>query len=187
MSDVDGAAPAMAPDGAPRVLHPAEMRRERRELGRLREVEIRDVGGLVLEMVRRDRFRGDLLLARCNDVLRLEERIHELDSMIAAAEVAARGVRAELCKCGAPIVQGAHFCSHCGRPAAETPPVVACAHCGQPLPAEANFCAFCGNSIAAEEFVEEEFVDAPLVPEEEPLDITMVAPSPPPEGRVGEP
>ena len=130
---------------------------------RRREIEIRDVGGLALEMARRDAWRDELLMVRCTEVLALEERIHELDSLLAAAEVAARGAGAEQCRCGAPIVRGAHFCSHCGRPASETPPVVSCTHCGQPLPAEVNFCPVCGNAVAAEAFAPVEQVDATIV------------------------
>ena len=131
------------------------MRRERRQLLRLREVEIRDIGGLALEMVRRDRFREFLLRSRCADVLALEERIRQLDALLAAEAVARVSPQVERCECGAPIVRGAHFCSHCGRPATETPPVLACSHCGNPLAAAANFCAVCGNSIAAEDFERE--------------------------------
>jgi hypothetical protein len=144
------------------------MRRERSELLRQREMEIRDLGGLALEMARRDRFRPELMLSRCAEVLALEERIHELGSMLAAVEVAARGPGAEQCQCGAPIVRGAHFCSHCGRPATVTPPVVTCSHCGQPLPAEVNFCPVCGNAVAAEAFAAER----------EHSEATMVVPSP---------
>jgi hypothetical protein len=137
--------------------------RERRDLIRLREVELRDVGGLAVEMARRDDWRYPLLQSRTADVLALEERIHELDAMIAAAEMAQRGVPVAQCRCGAPIVQGAHFCSHCGRPAPETPPVVACSHCGNPLPAEANFCSVCGNPVAAEELAAQTGIDETLV------------------------
>jgi hypothetical protein len=145
--------------------------RERRDLIRLREVELRDVGGLAVEMARRDDWRYPLLQSRTADVLALEERIHELDAMIAAAEMAQRGVPVAQCRCGAPIVQGAHFCSHCGRPAPETPPVVACSHCGNPLPAEANFCSVCGNAVAAEELASQTGLDETLVeprPDEDP-------------------
>ena len=149
---VDGA-PVPAGERVARVAHPAAMRRERRSLLRRREIEIRDIGGLALEMVRRDRFRPDLLIARCTDVIAIEERIHELDALLAAVQAAPRAaLGAETCRCGAPILRGAHFCSHCGRPAAATPPVVACEHCGQPLPADVNFCAFCGNPVADEEY-----------------------------------
>ncbi len=126
------------------------LRRERMELTRAREIELRDVGGLALEMVRRERFKPDLLRRRCAEVLGLEQRIQELDSLLAAAEVAARRPGAEVCGCGALIVRGAHFCSHCGRPARETPPVVACSHCREPLPADANFCTLCGRPAAFE-------------------------------------
>jgi hypothetical protein len=163
-----------APPSAPRQRRPVPLGRERRELARQREIEIRDVGGLALEMARRDSWRYELLASRCAEVLGLEERIHELDSMIAAVQVASRGLGAELCSCGAPILRGAHFCSHCGRPAAETPPVATCSHCGQPLPAEVNFCPVCGNAVAAEEYEAERAGDG-----------TMVEPPPPREGQPG--
>lgn len=136
----------------PPPLDPTSARRERRALVRRREVELRDVGGLAVEMVRRDRFNPELLLARCSDVLGLERRINDLDSYLVTAEGIPRPMQAAaLCKCGAPLLRGAHFCSHCGRPTTDAPPVVACGHCGNPLPAEANFCSYCGNAVAAEE------------------------------------
>jgi RNA polymerase subunit RPABC4/transcription elongation factor Spt4 len=128
------------------------MRRARRILARQREIEIRDVGGLAVEMVRRDRFRPELLLDRAHDVLRLEQRIHELDGFLFAVAAAPRGLQAlPRCRCGAPLLPGAHFCSNCGRASAAAAPIRTCSHCGQALPAEANFCAFCGNAVAAEE------------------------------------
>jgi len=132
------------------------LRRERRFLARRREREIRDLGGLLLEMVRRDRFREDLLLERCAAVLELEQRIHDLDAMVASAVAEARGFGrgVVICRCGAPLPPNAHFCAHCGRPA-PGPPIVACRHCGQPLSAESNFCAFCGQSVAAGDGSEE--------------------------------
>ena len=104
-------------------------------------------------MARRDDWRYPLLHSRCADVLAIEERIHELDALIAAGAVAARGAHVAECRCGAPLIEGSHFCAHCGRPVAETPPIVTCSHCGAPVPAEANFCTVCGNAVAAEAFV----------------------------------
>jgi hypothetical protein len=153
------------------------MRRERRALARRREIEIRDVGGLAVEMVRRDRFRPELLIERAGEVLTVEQRLHELDSLL-AAEAAVRGLHhVPHCKCGAPLPPGVHFCSHCGRPAASTPPVSTCAHCGQPLPAETNFCSFCGNAVAADEYLADTGAG-------ELSDETMVRPLP--EGTEGE-
>src|SRR5215210_275176 len=137
-------APAVAPpppDPVERMPRPARMRRERRLLARRREVEIRDVGGLAVEMARRDRFRPELIFARANDVLRVEQRMHELDGLLLAVAAAPRGLRAmPTCQCGAPLLPGSHFCSNCGRPSPSAPPIVTCSHCGQPLPAGTNFC-----------------------------------------------
>jgi hypothetical protein len=145
------------PHEPPPQLTPAAAARERRSLVRRREIEIRDVGGLAVEMVRRDRFKPDLLVSRASEVLALEQRIHELDAFLAASEAVPRAMRtATVCKCGAPLVRGAHFCAHCGRTVVETAPVVACSHCGNPLPAEANFCSVCGNSVAADELSDTE-------------------------------
>ena len=147
---------------------PSHMRRERRRLARQLETEIRDVGGLAVEMARRDRFRPELLFARANDVLLVEERMHELDGLLMAVAAAPRGLRSlPTCRCGAPLLPGSHFCSNCGRPSGVAPPVLTCSHCGQPLPADTNFCAFCGNAVAAEEPIgsaEETSLDDTAVP-----------------------
>jgi hypothetical protein len=116
------------------------IRRERRLVARTREEKLRDLGGLILEMYRRDRFREDLLSERCAELLGLDARLRELDEMLAAA---ARRLPAGRCECGAPLPWGSHFCPHCGRPAGEQP-VIACAECGHPLQGDARFCASCG-------------------------------------------
>lgn len=154
------------PPPPPAEPDPVRLQRERRALARQREIDIRDVGGLAVEMVRRDRWKPELLITRAGDVLTVEQRMHELDSLLAAEATARSFPNVAHCKCGAPLPPGVHFCSHCGRPAATTPAVVSCAHCGQPLPAEANFCSFCGNGAAAEEYA----------PASDPLDATLVRP-----------
>jgi RNA polymerase subunit RPABC4/transcription elongation factor Spt4 len=117
---------AAHPTPARRALPPpGVIRRERRALQRVREDRLRDLGGLILEMYRRDRFREDLLAGRCNELLGLDARMHELD------------------ECGAPLPWASHFCPNCGRPAGDRP-VLACADCGRPLPGDALFCASCG-------------------------------------------
>ena len=119
---------------------PGVIRRERRNVERTRDEKLRDLGGLMLEMYRRDTFREDLLAERCNELLGLDARLHELDEMLAAAR---RRMPAGRCECGAPLPWGSHFCPNCGRPAGDRP-VIACAECGHPLPADALFCANCG-------------------------------------------
>jgi hypothetical protein len=125
---------------------PGVIRRERRLVERTREEKLRDLGGLMLEMYRRDTFREDLLTDRCNELLGLDARLHELDEMLAAAR---RRIPAGRCECGAPLPWSSHFCPNCGRPAGEQA-VVACPVCGHPLPADAHFCANCGT-VAGEE------------------------------------
>ncbi len=122
------------------------IRRERSALQRIREERLRDLGGLLLEMYRRDRFREDLLAERCNELLGLDARIQELGGMLSAAR---RRIPAGRCECGAPLPWGSHFCPNCGRPAGDRP-VIACVECGHPLPGDAVYCANCGATVAAE-------------------------------------
>jgi Double zinc ribbon len=126
------------------------LRRERRTLLRVREERIRDLGGLVLEMHRRQGFRQDLVDEQCAELVSLEDRLHELDSLLAVSVNARRAAPSARCECGAPILWGSHFCANCGRPHGERP-VVACESCGAAIPAEAKFCAACGKAVAAAE------------------------------------
>jgi len=138
--------------GPPRrsLPHPGQLRRERRALLRAREDRLRDLGGLMLEMFRRDQFRQDLLVERCDELLTLDERLQELDTLLAATVSARRPAPAARCACGAPLVWGSHFCANCGRPVGATPAVVSCEKCGAPLAADAKFCAVCGHAVAGE-------------------------------------
>jgi hypothetical protein len=88
---------------------------------RLREQKLRDLGGLSLEMYRRDQFREGLLLERCAELIGLEGRIHELDALLGAVRPAGGSSRAARCDCGAPLLWGARFCASCGRPVATEP------------------------------------------------------------------
>jgi len=140
----------VSPPAPPRrpLPHPGQLRRERRILLKLREERLRDLGGLMLEMFRRDQFRQDLLVERCEELTALDERLQELETLLAASVSLRRAAPAARCACGAPLVWGSHFCANCGRPTAATPPVVACAECGSALAAGARFCGGCGRAAA---------------------------------------
>jgi hypothetical protein len=101
----------------------------------------------MLEMFRRDQFRQDLLVERCDELVALDERLQELDTLLAAAVSVRRAAPAARCACNAPIVWGSHFCANCGRPVTATPPVVSCVQCGSALAADAKFCAVCGKAV----------------------------------------
>jgi hypothetical protein len=120
-------------------------------LVRVREERLRDLGGLMLEMYRRDQFRQDLLVERCDELIALDERLQELDTLLAAVVTARRVAPPARCACGAPLPAGSHFCANCGRPVSATPPVVACRRCGAALSAEAQFCGSCGEVVAPEQ------------------------------------
>src|SRR5437764_3114427 len=82
----DTALPPPTPRAVRRALPPAgQLRRERRALLAAREQQLRDLGGLLVEMYRRDQFRQDLIVDRCVDLTRLDERLAELDALLAAA------------------------------------------------------------------------------------------------------
>ena len=122
--------PASQPEAPPtpravrRALPPAgQLRRERRTLLQARELRLRDLGGLLLEMYRRDQFRQDLLVDRCVELQRLEERLAELDALLAAAVSRGHHRPAARCECGAPVFWGSRFCGQCGRAVAEAPPL----------------------------------------------------------------
>lgn len=69
-------------------------------------------------MYRRDRFREDLLLERCAELIGLEARIHELDVLLGAVRASPAAPRTARCNCGAPLLRGSRFCASCGRPVA---------------------------------------------------------------------
>ncbi len=142
---------------------PGVLRRDRRALLKVREGKLRDLGGLMLEMFRRDHFREDLVRERCAELLELDSRLYEIDSLLAAVR---RRAPAGRCDCGAPLLWDSHFCPNCGRPAGAA--VVACAVCSHPLPADAVFCAGCGAPAEAQPPSEEPEPEPVAEPEAEP-------------------
>jgi hypothetical protein len=92
----------------------SDLRRERHAFLLLREERLRDVGGLTLEMYRRDEFNPAVVIERCSELIAIETRVNEIDALLAAA----RGIRSRpgtVCTCGAPILIGARYCPSCGR------------------------------------------------------------------------
>jgi len=76
----------------------------------------------MLEMYRRDQFRQDLLVDRCVELQQLEERLAELDALLAAAVSRGRTRPSARCdECGSPIFWGSKFCAQCGRPVVVAP------------------------------------------------------------------
>lgn len=98
------------------------------KLARERDVRIRDLGGLTLEMVRQERLNPDMLAAQAGRILELERLVAEIetpppDQPETAPQV--DGGTEILCSCGWALEPGARFCSHCGRPTTLAPPEAA--------------------------------------------------------------
>lgn len=91
----------------------SELRRERRALLQIREDRLRDLGGLTLEMYRRDQFNEALVVERCAELVAIETRVSEIDALVSG--VGLRRRQQAICACGAPILVGARFCPSCGR------------------------------------------------------------------------
>jgi hypothetical protein len=91
----------------------SELRRERRALLQLREARLRDLGGLTLEMFRRDRFNEVLVVERCAELVAIEARVSEIDAIVSGAGLRRR--QRAVCTCGAPLLIGARYCPSCGR------------------------------------------------------------------------
>ena len=91
----------------------SDMRRERRALLMLRDERLRDLGGLTLEMYRRDPFHETPIVERCAELVAIETRVSEIDALVRGAGLRRR--QGAICTCGAPLLIGARFCPSCGR------------------------------------------------------------------------
>ena len=92
-----------------------ELKRERKVLLEVREERLRDLGGLALEMYKRDRFNAGLVVERCAELVAIEARVQQIDSLLDGTARIRRGGGGAVCICGAPILLGARFCASCGR------------------------------------------------------------------------
>jgi hypothetical protein len=98
-----------------------------RQLAQIRD----DIGGLVIEMARRDRFNHPLVERRAAEAIAVERAMADLDARVAASgqarlpiepdavaelEQAPAGVTARCERCGAGLVGDVNFCGYCGAP-----------------------------------------------------------------------
>src|SRR5215510_7051085 len=87
-----------------------ELKRERKALLEVREERLRDLGGLALEMYKRDRFNAGLVVERCAELVAIEARVQEIDSLLDGT-VSLHSGGGAVCRCGAPLLLGARFCA----------------------------------------------------------------------------
>lgn len=124
----------------------APLHDRRRRLVAAREVTLRDLGGLMLEMYKRNRFREELLLDKCEEVLAIEVEVAHVDQrLFQLAPPNAAGMRPiGRCECGAPVHPGQNFCATCGRAFGTLTQARNCARCATALRPGDQFCARCG-------------------------------------------
>ena len=103
----------------PRYVVPPvrDLKRERKALLLVREERLRDLGGLALEMYKRDRFNAGLVVERCAELVAIEARVQEIDAVLDGTVQLRRSGIGTIYACGAPLLLGARFCATCGRPA----------------------------------------------------------------------
>jgi hypothetical protein len=92
-----------------------ELKRERKALLLVREERLRDLGGLTLEMYKRDRFNAGLVVERCAELVAIEARVQEIDAELDGRVSLRTGAGRAVCVCGAPLLLGAQYCATCGR------------------------------------------------------------------------
>ena len=105
-----------------------ELKRERKTLLLAREERLRDLGGLALEMYKRDRFNAGLVVERCAELVAIEARVQEIDALLDGTAQLRRREGGAVCVCGAPLLIGARYCATCGRPVSGGPPAASGSH-----------------------------------------------------------
>ena len=79
------------------ALPPGQLKRERRALLAMREERLRDLGGLALEMYKRDRFNAELFVERCAELVAIEARVQEIDAVLDGSAQIRRGGGGAVC------------------------------------------------------------------------------------------
>src|SRR5688500_6012390 len=98
MADDSGTRPSPALGRTYAVPPPRELKRERKALLEVREERLRDLGGLALEMYKRDRFNAGLVVERCAELVAIEARVHEIDALLDGSALVRREIGRASCR-----------------------------------------------------------------------------------------
>jgi hypothetical protein len=116
----DAAAPVPAAP-PPSWLTRGRLRRRLRHLRSARELGLRDLGGLVLDLHRFERERPDLVRAKLDALAELDAERRRLEHVLDdrhEVDVLREPGLASCAACGALLGSDARFCSNCGKPTA---------------------------------------------------------------------
>jgi hypothetical protein len=109
-----------SPPPAPTFLGRRQIRRRASYLRRLREVQLRDIGGFMAELYRFERDRPDLLQAKLEEARSTESELRALERALgeeqAIAELRQAGIGGACSNCGAVYGSADRYCASCGNP-----------------------------------------------------------------------
>jgi hypothetical protein len=119
-----------APDAPTEVLPPEDprpsfrergrVRRRVRYLRRLRELQLRDLGGLIFELRRFGRRREDLVNQKLTQLAATDEELRHLETLLddrrAIVQLREPGIGGTCANCGALHGSADRYCASCGRP-----------------------------------------------------------------------
>jgi hypothetical protein len=95
------------------------MRRRARYLRSLRELQLRDIGGFMVELERFDRQRPDLVREKVVAAAQTDQELRELESALgerrSMGEIRQPGIGGACQECGAVHGSSDRFCSWCGQ------------------------------------------------------------------------
>lgn len=104
----------------PTFLSRGRIRRRARYLRRLREIQLRDIGGFMLELHRFGRQRPDLVEAKLFGAAETDHELRALERALGepvpVRELREAGIGGACLKCGAVYGSGDRFCGWCGTP-----------------------------------------------------------------------
>ena len=113
---MNGASDADRPPG---WLARSRIRRRARYLRRLRELQLRDIGGFVLELHRFGRARPDLVDAKVQAAAQTDRELRALEGALdeggATIELREPGIGGACSECGTVHGSEDRYCSWCGR------------------------------------------------------------------------
>ncbi len=116
----DPSAPDSVPPTASGFLQRGRVRRRARYLRQLRELQLRDLGGFMVELQRHGRRRPDLVQAKLAEAVRTDEELRGLDRALGTdqplRELREAGIGGACGHCGALHGSRDKFCASCGEP-----------------------------------------------------------------------
>jgi hypothetical protein len=115
--------PAAEPPSGPSAGERGAMRRRVRRLRRLRDVQLRELGALIVELRRLERDNPKLVARKAAEVRAIDEQLSGLRAALGEhqtlQQVVAAGVAGSCVRCGTLLATDDRYCPSCGRTVAE--------------------------------------------------------------------